>query len=105
MGDFSALHGAINSIAFIVVASVTLFFPKVQRINAQILEDKTALEKATQDIKLLNRNLEALVEKRTLELSLSEKKYRGIFEGSMDMIFVLDDQFNFKDMNPWGWIR
>ena len=99
---FRPYTGAINSIAFIVVASVTLFFPRVQRINAQILEDKTALEKATQDIKLLNRNLEALVEKRTLELSLSEKKYRGIFEGSMDMIFVLDDQFNFKDINPSG---
>ncbi len=99
---FQPYTGAINSIAFIGVASVTLFFPKVQRINARILNDKMALEKATEDIKLLNHNLEALVEKRTSQLSLSEKKYRGIFEGSMDMIFVLDDQLNFQDINPSG---
>ncbi|MFH0959325.1 MAG: ATP-binding protein [Pseudomonadota bacterium] len=99
---FRPFTGGINSIAFVVVASVTLFFPKVQRINAEILSDKIALEKATQDIKLLNHNLEELVEKRTRQLSLSEKKYRGIFEGSMDMIFILDDNFNFKDINPSG---
>ncbi|MFA6222351.1 MAG: ATP-binding protein [Desulfomonilaceae bacterium] len=99
---FRPYTGAINSIAFIGVASVTFFFPKVQRINARILSDKMALEKATQDIKLLNHNLEALVEKRTRQLSLSEKKYRGIFEGSMDMIFVLDDQLSFEDINPSG---
>jgi two-component system NtrC family sensor kinase len=99
---FRPFTGGFNSIAFIVVASVTLFFPKVQRINAQILSDKIALEKATHDIKLLNHNLEELVEKRTRQLSLSEKKYRGIFEGSMDMIFILDEDFNFKDINPSG---
>lgn len=99
---FRPYTGAINSSTFIVVAAVTIFFQRVQRINAQILADKVALEKATQDIGLLNRDLEGLVEKRTLELSLSEKKYRGIFEGSMDMIFVLDDQLNFEDMNPSG---
>jgi PAS domain S-box-containing protein len=50
----------------------------------------------------LNRDLESLVEKRTRELSLSEKKYRGIFEGSMDMIFVLDNQWRFQDINQAG---
>ncbi len=99
---FRPYTGAINSSAFIVVAAVTLFFQQVQKINAQILADKIALENATQDIGLLNRDLEGLVEKRTRELSLSEKKYRGIFEGSMDIIFVLDEQFNFQDMNPSG---
>ena len=94
--------GAINSIAFVVVASVTLFFQRVQMINAQILKDKTALETASQEVMRLNRDLESLVEKRTRELSQSEKKYRGIFQGSMDMIFVLDDQLRFEDINPSG---
>ncbi len=91
--------GAINSIAFVVVAAVTVFFQRVQKINAQILNDKQALETATHEVMRLNRDLESLVEQRTRELSLSEEKYRGIFEGSMDMIFVLDDDFRFRDVN------
>lgn len=94
--------GAINSIAFVVVASVTLFFQLVQRIHVQILNDKKALENASREIMRLNRDLESLVEKRTRELSRSEKKYRGIFEGSMDMIFVLDSELRFEDINPAG---
>jgi PAS domain S-box-containing protein len=35
-------------------------------------------------------------------LSRSEKKYRRIFEGSMDMIFILDDQGRFVDINRAG---
>jgi PAS domain S-box-containing protein len=91
--------GAINSIAFVVVAAVTVFFQRVQKINAQILNDKEALEKATREVMRLNRDLESLVEERTEQLSISEKKYRGIFEGSMDMIFVLDSERHFEDVN------
>lgn len=91
--------GAINSIAFVVVASVTMFFQRVQKINAQILSDKQALEEAGKEVMRLNRNLESLVEQRTRQLSLSEEKYRGIFQGSMDMIFVLDADLHFRDVN------
>lgn len=94
--------GAINSIAFVLVAGVTVFFQRVQRINAEILSDKQALEEASKEVMRLNQDLESLVEQRTMELSMSEKKFRGIFEGSMDMIFVLDDQLRFEDINPAG---
>jgi two-component system, NtrC family, sensor kinase len=50
----------------------------------------------------LNRNLELLVQDRTEELSRSEQKYRRIFEGSMDMIFILDEHGLFVDINPAG---
>ncbi len=50
----------------------------------------------------LNRNLESLVRHRTEDLSRSEQKYRRIFEGSMDMIFILDEQGRFLDLNPAG---
>lgn len=99
---FRPYTGAINSIAFVIVAGVTVFFQRVQRINAGILNDKKALEEASAEVMRLNRDLESLVEQRTNELSLSEKKYRGIFEGSMDMIFVLDDQMRFEDINEAG---
>ena len=57
--------GSINTFAFVVVASITLFFQRVHKINNAILKDKEALEKASQDVMHLNRNLESLVVQRT----------------------------------------
>lgn len=94
--------GAINTLAFALVASMTLFFQRVHRINNAILKDQEALEKAGQEVMHLNRNLESLVVQRTEDLSRSEKKYRRVFEGSMDMIFILDDQGRFIDINRAG---
>lgn len=94
--------GGINTIAFVLVASITLFFQRVHKINTAILDDQKALEKASQEVMRLNRNLESLVRHRTEELSRSEQKYRRIFEGSMDMIFILDEQGRFLDLNPAG---
>lgn len=94
--------GAFNTCAFVVVASITLFFQRVQKINTAILNDKKALEKASQEVMRLNRDLETLVQHRTQELARSEKKYRRIFEGSMDMIFILDSSARFVDINKAG---
>lgn len=94
--------GAINTLAFAVVASITLFFQRVHRINTAIMHDKQALEKAGQEVMHLNKNLESLVVQRTEELSRSERKYRRMFERSMDMIFILDDQGRFLDINKAG---
>jgi two-component system, NtrC family, sensor kinase len=91
--------GALNSLTFAVVASITLFFQRVQRINTNILRDKKALEKAGIEVMRLNRDLESLVRQRTDELSRSEQKYRRVFEGSMDMIFILDGEGRFLDVN------
>jgi PAS domain S-box-containing protein len=94
--------GGINTLAFVLVASITLFFQRIHKINTAILKDKEALEEASQEVMRLNRNLESLVRHRTEELSRSEKKYRRIFEGSMDMIFILDEQGMFVDVNEAG---
>ncbi|MBI5250360.1 MAG: PAS domain S-box protein [Desulfomonile tiedjei] len=94
--------GGINSIAFVLVASITMFFQRVHKINTAVLIDQKALEKASKEVMHLNRNLELLVRHRTEELSRSEQKYRRVFEGSMDVIFILDDQGRFLDMNPAG---
>jgi PAS domain S-box-containing protein len=50
----------------------------------------------------LNRNLEEMVRQRTDQLSKSEEKYRRIFEGSMDIIMVLDPDGGFLDINQAG---
>ncbi len=94
--------GAINTLAFVVVAAITLYFQRVHRINTAILNDKHALEEAGQEVMRLNRNLESLVRQRTKELARSEKKYRRIFEGSMDTIFILDADGGFVDINRAG---
>ncbi len=94
--------GGINTIAFVLVAAITLFFQRVQKINTAVLTDQKALESASKEVMHLNRNLELLVRHRTEELSRSEQKYRRIFEGSMDMIFILDAQGNFLDINRAG---
>lgn len=94
--------GALNSLAFVVVGSITLFFQRVQKIHTGILDDKRALEQAGREVMRLNRNLETLVRHRTEELSRSERKYRRVFESSMDMIFILDDEGRFVDINRAG---
>ncbi len=94
--------GGLNTITFIVVTAVTLFFQKVQKINASILADKKALEETGEQVLLLNRNLEQLVRKRTEQLATSEEKYRRVFEGSMDMMFILDPSARIVDINGTG---
>ncbi len=96
--------GGLNTLTFVMVASITLFFQRVQKIHTAILDDKRALEQAGREVMRLNRDLESLVRHRTDELSRSERKYRRVFESSMDMIFILDDEGRFVDINRAGLI-
>lgn len=98
----SPYTGAFNTLSFIVVGSVTLFFQRVQRMNRGILNDKKALEVASQEVIRLNQDLQSLLTTRTEQLSVTQDRYRAIFERSMDMIFVLDDRGIFADINQAG---
>jgi PAS domain S-box-containing protein len=100
--ELRPFSGSINSLTFVIVGSITLFFQRVHRINVQILQDKKAIEKASKELMWLNRNLEGMVQQRTAELSKSEEKYRRIFEGSMDIIMVIDPEGRFLDINQAG---
>ncbi len=94
--------GSVNTLAFAVLASITLFFHRVHQINTSILNDKKALEKASLEVLRLNRDLEVLVKRRTHQLGATEEKYQRIFEGSMDMVFILDSEAKFVDINHAG---
>lgn len=96
------LSGAMNSLLFVVAASITLFFERVWKIYQEILADKQALQEAHGELLYLNRNLERMVEERTRELSASEQKYRRIFETSQDMIMVTKADGLILDMNEAG---
>ncbi len=94
--------GAINTIMFVVVASITLFFERVWQIYQQIMKGKENLQETHEQVLYLNRHLEDLVEERTRKLAQSEGKYRRIFEVSRDMIAVVDPRGYLLDMNPFG---
>lgn len=94
--------GSLNSISFVILGSITLFFHRVYSTYRQMQEDRVIIERAHADIMKLNVNLEEMVRERTRELSASEEKYRIIFEGSKDMIFICDENGNFTDINRSG---
>ncbi len=95
--------GAINTLTFVFVASVTLFFEHIWKIHQQVLKDKQDLQLAHEKLFYLNQNLEDLVAKRTESLAASESKYRRIFEVSKDMILVSKEDGMIVDMNPAGY--
>ena len=66
--------GAINSIMFVLVGSVTLFFERIWVVYQQISKDKKALQFAHEKLVFLNQNLEQRVAERTEELVLMEKQ-------------------------------
>ena len=94
--------GAINTLTFVFVGSVTLFFERIWNIYRLISRDKKELQETRDELLYVNQNLEDLVNERTAELTLSEEKFRRIFEVSKDMIVVLDADGRIMDINPHG---
>jgi two-component system, NtrC family, sensor kinase len=104
-GFWSSLQpysGAVNSLLFVVVASITMFFERVWRIYEQIQGDQRALREAHSELVYLNRNLEHIVQARTRELTDSERKYRRIFEASQDMILMTTSAGAIREVNDAG---
>lgn len=94
--------GAFNTLTFVVVASITLFFERIWKTYQQILADQSVLEETHEQLIYMNRNLEELISARTRELALSERKYRRIFEVSRDVIMVVNAHAEIVDLNPAG---
>lgn len=94
--------GAINTLTFMVVGAITLFFQRSWSIYRQIASDKQDLQATRDKLLYLNQNLENLVEARTEALAVSEHKYRRIFETSRDMILVTQMNGIIVDVNPAG---
>ncbi|BCS96996.1 hypothetical protein DSLASN_26280 [Desulfoluna limicola] len=101
-GHIRPFSGSVNTLTFILVASVTVFFERVWVINRAILRDRRALRDAHEELSWLNRNLEILVDERTEALAVSEKKYRRMFELSGDIIVVTTGDGRLLAINPAG---
>ncbi len=57
--------GSINTMAFIVIASVTLFFNRIETIMERMARDREKIEKNSQDLFRLNKEIEAVIAERT----------------------------------------
>jgi len=95
--------GSINTLSFMVVSSVTLFFQRTWIIYRDIQNDKLALKSLSDELLFLNRHLEHLVAERSKEVAVSERKYRRIFEVSRDMVLVMGKDGIILELNPEGY--
>lgn len=101
--------GGLNSIAFIAAATLTSYFPNVQKITNLIKDDarklqeaKDELERAHKQLRDFNYTLEEKVKQRTRALLVSEQKFRRLFEDSKDAIFFCDHNGSITGINPSG---
>jgi PAS domain S-box-containing protein len=98
----SAYSGSVNTVSFMIVSGITLFFNQSWQINEKILSSRRKLEETHIELVNLNQTLESKVIERTERLTSSEHKCRRIFEQSLDTIIVADDQFKVMEINPAG---
>jgi len=60
-GRIRPYSGAVNTVMFMVVASITLFFERTWKIYQEILRDRQALQSTHAELIYLNQNLEDLI--------------------------------------------
>jgi len=105
----SPFSGGINTLLMISVSAVTIYYHKgvegyqaIQKKAESLKDANKNLEKATATMKEMNLHLEEMVESRTLDLALSEEKFRNFFHNSKDMVFFIDETGSIIDMNQAG---
>ena len=98
----SPYSGGVNTVSFMLVGLITLFFNQIWKINEKILSGRKRLEEAHIQLQHLNQTLEHKVIERTERLAGSEYKARRIFELSLDTILVTDEGFNVSEINQAG---
>jgi signal transduction histidine kinase len=76
--------GGLNTITFVVISAVGLFFYHIQQIYRRMLANHQQLEATTRDVLELNREMEALVMERTMsEMAL------GIADGIRNPLHII----------------
>jgi len=98
----SAYTGSVNTVSFMLVGLITLFFNQSWNINEKIHSGRKKLEDTHIKLMDLNQTLEQKVIERTERLTSSEHKCRRIFEQSLDTIIVTDSKFTVLETNAAG---
>ena len=66
MADWQRAFGGFDSIIYVTIAAITLFFHRIQRLYQRMQTDHHHLEETSHEILALNREMEALVMERTM---------------------------------------
>jgi signal transduction histidine kinase len=66
MAPIQRIFGGFDSVVYVVIASITLFFHRIQRLYRRMEADHHHLEQTSHEILALNREMEALVMERTM---------------------------------------
>ncbi len=101
--------GGFNTLLMTSLGAVTIYYHKgieaYQAIELKAGSLKSAnaqLEVAASEMQEMNLRLEEMVDERTAELSISEKKLRNFFSSSKDMIYFCNSTNQLVDMNASG---
>jgi len=57
--------GAFNTATFFIMASVTFFFHRMKDITDRMIQDRMRLQRTSQELLKLNRDMEVIVSERT----------------------------------------
>lgn len=63
--NLSPISGSINTITFVIIASVTLFFHRMQNIMGRMINDRQKIERSSLELLKINRDTGAVVSERT----------------------------------------
>jgi two-component system, NtrC family, sensor kinase len=103
------LAGGFNTLLMTSLAAVTIYYHKgiegYRAIETKALSLKSTnkeLKQTGAKLHEMNVRLEEMVESRTRELSISEKKFRHFFINSKDMIYFCDAKNRLVNMNASG---
>ena len=66
LGYIRRIVGGFDSIIYVIIATITLFFHRIQRLYRRMEADHHQLEETSQEILALNREMETLVMERTM---------------------------------------
>ena len=69
--QISPVSGSINSITFVVIGAVTLYFRRIENIMNQMARDRDKISTFSRELLELNSNIEAIISERTrVEMAL-----------------------------------
>jgi signal transduction histidine kinase len=66
LAEVQRIFGGLDSVVYVGIASITLFFHRIQRLYRRMEADHHHLEETSHEILALNREMEALVMERTM---------------------------------------
>ncbi|XGI83461.1 ATP-binding protein [Halorutilales archaeon Cl-col2-1] len=95
----SPVSGGLNSLTFIVVATLTLYYQKVKEHSDSLRREIERRRETEEELRRHRENLEEVVRRRTEDLRRSKRRYEDLFNSISDPVFVHEVGDGFLDAN------